>query len=238
MKPGSGGWRRAVADVVAWIESRGRWVFPALLLVATFAAFLPVLGNGFVGDWDDGLNFARNPAYRGLGWRELHWMFTTFHLGHYMLLASVTFGLDYVLWGLNPAGYHLTALVLHMANTVIFYALAGATSCSRPACSRETDTQPGSGRRSLRRSSRCIPSAWSRWHGRRNDGMCCAGSSTCCPCWRICGRFRRHGLSPLYELPYRIEPASRSYVVAALVVAAVSVGVFALRRRWPALVAA
>jgi len=86
-------------------------------------AFLPTLGNGFVGDWDDDGNLVDNPSYRGLGWRQLRWMFTTFLLGHYIPLTWFTFGLDYVLWGMNPVGYHLTNLALHMASSVVFYAI-------------------------------------------------------------------------------------------------------------------
>jgi tetratricopeptide (TPR) repeat protein len=48
-------------------------------------------------------------------------MFSTFHLGHYQPLSWVTFGLDYLLWGMDPFGYHLTNLLLHTANAVIFY---------------------------------------------------------------------------------------------------------------------
>jgi tetratricopeptide (TPR) repeat protein len=29
--------------------------------------------------------------------------------------------LDYVFWGMNPAGYHLTSLLIHVANAVLFY---------------------------------------------------------------------------------------------------------------------
>ena len=62
-----------------------------------------------------------NPYYRGLGWVQLRWMFSTFHAGHYQPLSWITLGLDYLLWGLDPFGYHLTNLILHAANTVIFY---------------------------------------------------------------------------------------------------------------------
>ncbi len=97
----------------------GSWLVPALIALVTFAAFLPALHNQFV-NWDDDKNFLENPHYRGLGWTQLSWMWTT-HLGHYIPLTWMTFGLDYLLWGMNPLGYHLTNLLLHAANAVVFF---------------------------------------------------------------------------------------------------------------------
>lgn len=37
-------------------------------------------------------------------------MWTSFHMGHYMPLTWMSFGLDYLVWGMNPAGYHLMTL--------------------------------------------------------------------------------------------------------------------------------
>src|SRR5213594_1155779 len=96
------------------------WLAPVLIALVTFAAFLPTLQNQFVA-WDDDKNFLKNPHYRGLGWSHLRWMWTTFNLGHYIPLTWMTFGLDYLLWGLNPVGYHLTSLLLHAANAVVFF---------------------------------------------------------------------------------------------------------------------
>ncbi|HYM10614.1 MAG TPA: tetratricopeptide repeat protein [Bryobacterales bacterium] len=94
---------------------------PALLIAAvTLLAFWPALDNQFV-NWDDDQNFLLNPYFRGLALSNLHWMFTTFHLGHYHPLTWISLGLDYVLWGLNPEGYHLTNVLLHAANAVLFY---------------------------------------------------------------------------------------------------------------------
>jgi protein O-mannosyl-transferase len=93
---------------------------PALVFMIAMIPFLHVLSNQFV-DWDDYDNLVNNPHYRGLAWSQLHWMFTTFHMGHYQPLSWVTFGLDYMLWGMNPAGYHLTNLILHAANSALFY---------------------------------------------------------------------------------------------------------------------
>jgi protein O-mannosyl-transferase len=82
--------------------------------------FLPALWNDFV-EWDDYENIVNNPHYRGLGWSQLRWMFTTFHLGPYQPLSWFTLGFDYLFWGMNPFGYHLTNLMLHAANAVFFY---------------------------------------------------------------------------------------------------------------------
>src|SRR5438093_8454887 len=96
------------------------WLVPGLIALVTFVAFLPALQNQFV-NWDDAENFLENPHYRGLGWTQLRWMWTTFHLGHYIPLTWMTLGLDYRLWGMNPFGYHLTSLLLHAANAVVFF---------------------------------------------------------------------------------------------------------------------
>jgi len=100
-----------------------RWLVPCLIGAATATVFLPVLQNGFV-NWDDDGNFLNNPNYRGLGWWQLRWMFTTFHMGPYQPLSWLTLGLDYLIWGMNPFGYHLTNLLLHAANGVVFYFVA------------------------------------------------------------------------------------------------------------------
>lgn len=100
-----------------------RWLAPLAVTAITVGAFLPALQNGFV-DWDDRETLLENPHYRGLGWPQLVWAFTTFHKGHYQPLSWVSFSLDYFLWGMNPLGYHLTSLLLHSANAVFFYFIA------------------------------------------------------------------------------------------------------------------
>lgn len=97
-----------------------RWAMPFFMVIATVIVFSPAFENGFV-HWDDDRNFLENPYYRGLGWTELRWMFTTAHGGHYQPLAWVTLGLDYLLWGMEPRGYHATNVLLHAANVVLFW---------------------------------------------------------------------------------------------------------------------
>ena len=100
-----------------------RWVIPGLTAVVVMAAFSSALPGGFQ-QWDDVVLLVENPAYRGLGWSNLKWMLTTNLMGHYMPLTWITYGLDYVVWGLNPYGYHLTSIVLHAANVALVYFVA------------------------------------------------------------------------------------------------------------------
>jgi hypothetical protein len=93
--------------------------------VAVLAAgvFTPALSPEFV-NWDDPGSFLDNPHYRGLGPRQLAWMFTTFHMGHYMPLTWLTLGWDYAVWEMSAWGYHLTNLLLHAATAMVFYLLS------------------------------------------------------------------------------------------------------------------
>ncbi|MBI5624856.1 MAG: tetratricopeptide repeat protein [Elusimicrobia bacterium] len=92
------------------------WVVAGL----TFLAFVPALESLFV-NWDDQANFLENPDFRGLGMKELGWMFSTFHLAHYQPVTWLSWALDKALWGTNPFGYHLTNLLLHCGMAALFY---------------------------------------------------------------------------------------------------------------------
>jgi len=100
-------------------------LLPLVAGLGAAAVFLPALANGFI-DWDDGSLLLRNPWYRGLGPSNLAWMFTTVLMGHWMPVNWLSFGLDHVLWGMNPVGYHLTNVLLHAAGVAVFFCVARA----------------------------------------------------------------------------------------------------------------
>jgi len=101
---------------------RAETAFPFLVAALTFWVFAPCVHFGFL-RWDDLANYTANLHYRGLGWANLEWMFT-YHVGPYQPLSWLTLGLDYDFWGLNPRGFHLTNLLLHCSNAVLFYFVA------------------------------------------------------------------------------------------------------------------
>ncbi len=115
-----------------------RWrsaILAATLMAVVFIVFFPSLGSSF--NYDDERNIIENQDYRGLGASHLRWMFTTFDMGHYQPLSWMSLGLDYLVWGMDPWGYHLTSLILHAANALLVYLIARAllNLAGRPASS-------------------------------------------------------------------------------------------------------
>src|SRR3989454_21716 len=113
--------RSLASRIGVWAVGAGR--IPLALAPVTFAVFSPALSNDFV-EWDDQMNLTGNEQYRGLGPTQLKYFFTTVLLGHYIPMTWLTFGLDYVLWGMKPVGYHLTSLLLYAANAAVLYLVA------------------------------------------------------------------------------------------------------------------
>lgn len=106
-------------------RSSGRLLIIALIAVALVAPlpFLPALENGFAEWWDDTAMLVENLAFREITPASLHWMFSTFLLGHYQPLSWLTLAVDYQVWGMNPRGYHVTNLLLHGVNAALFLVL-------------------------------------------------------------------------------------------------------------------
>ncbi len=95
------------------------WLVALLLL--TGLAHLPGLRNDFV-LWDDDTHITQNPVIRALTGENITAMFTQPIAKLYCPLTWLSLALDYQLWGRDPFGYHLTNLLLHLANTLLVFA--------------------------------------------------------------------------------------------------------------------
>ena len=102
----------------------------AFLAVVTIAVFAGSLRNGFV--WDDDILFIGKQVYKEF---DLYHMWFSLANGlEYLPLRDMSYGLDYLLWGESAWGFHLTNLLLHVANAVVVYLLtAQLISILRPA---------------------------------------------------------------------------------------------------------
>ena len=100
------------------------WLRPALLATAVVLAYAPTLRAPFV--FDDHAAIVRNATIRDfLSWEILRppadGGTTT---GRPLVNAS--FALDHALWGLNPAGFRATNILIHLAATLALFQLLRA----------------------------------------------------------------------------------------------------------------
>lgn len=91
---------------------------PIVVAVVTAIPFWPATRGGF-SNYDDHGFLLEVDQWRGLGPSNLSWMFTTFRLGHYQPLTYVSYAIDHAMFGLDPAAYHRTNIVLHAACAVL-----------------------------------------------------------------------------------------------------------------------
>ena len=104
---------------------RRDWQIMALLAAATVAVFWQVSRHEFV-NYDDPAYVTSNPMVQpGLTWPGVVWAFGELHgeATYWHPLTWLSHMLDCQLFGLRPAGHHLTSLFLHTLNTLLLFVL-------------------------------------------------------------------------------------------------------------------
>ena len=93
-----------------------------LLTVVVLLAYWPVYRNGFV--YDDAQYVTGNPhVQHGLTWTEVRWSLTSIYASNWHPLTWISHMADVALYDLNPAGHHVTNLILHLANVLLLFVL-------------------------------------------------------------------------------------------------------------------
>ncbi len=120
-------------------KGRGRQaVYLLLLVTVNLALFLPSMSGDFL--WDDKQFISENPYVQGSGFLRT-FLFSPFggfsgldenskrqdgEMRFYRPLVSLSYWLDFKTWGLNPAAFHLTNILIHTLNVIVlFYVLIG-----------------------------------------------------------------------------------------------------------------
>ncbi len=88
----------------------------------TLAVYLSTLRNGFV-LWDDTWYVVDNVNIHSLNLKMLQWAFFDSQTFMWHPLTWISHAVDYAVWGANPAGHHLTSILLHAFNTLLVYTL-------------------------------------------------------------------------------------------------------------------
>jgi tetratricopeptide (TPR) repeat protein len=99
---------------------------PALYIMAALAAltvvvYLRACTGGLQWADDEWYVIGNEPVHQGLTFRSIHWALTMPGPPYWHPLTWLSFQLDYAIYGLDPTGYHLTNILLHTANTVLFF---------------------------------------------------------------------------------------------------------------------
>ncbi len=88
-----------------------------LLVLLTCLAYFPALGGGFI--WDDVLYVTKADLIKAPNGLYRFW-FTSDPVDYYPVSNS-SLWVEWRLWGMNPAGYHVTNLILHIASALLLW---------------------------------------------------------------------------------------------------------------------
>jgi protein O-mannosyl-transferase len=94
-----------------------------LLALATFAVYFRAVKNPFVNFDDQSYVIENLQVQQGLTRATVEWAFTSTYASNWHPLTWLSHALDCQLFGLNPAGHHLTSILLHALNAVILFLL-------------------------------------------------------------------------------------------------------------------
>jgi len=100
------------------------------LAILTFTVYSQVQDHEFINFDDNRYVTESSLVQAGLTTESIIRVFTTTHFGAWIPITSLSYMLDYQLYGLNPKGYLLTNLFFHIANSLllflIFFRMTGA----------------------------------------------------------------------------------------------------------------
>lgn len=105
----------------------------SLLALITFSLYCRALGHNFLVLWDDRTYVTGNTIVRGLSWANIRAAFSHSYFYNYAPIHLISYMVDYTLWGMRPAGFIFTNILLHAFNGILFYLILTKLSWRRLA---------------------------------------------------------------------------------------------------------
>ena len=99
-----------------------KWLHVSVLVVAALIAYSKIFSAGFM-PWDDTEYVVTNLDVHGLGWEKIKLWFTEYYIGNYQPLTVFSYAIDYALGKQDPTVYHVTNILLHIANAALVYGI-------------------------------------------------------------------------------------------------------------------
>jgi len=94
-----------------------------VLAAGTFILYWPITHDGFTNFDDDGYITGNPHVTGGVTWPAIVWAFKSGYAANWHPLTWISHMIDCQFYGLNPAGHHLTNIILHTANTLLLFIL-------------------------------------------------------------------------------------------------------------------
>jgi protein O-mannosyl-transferase len=98
------------------------WLILLSVLLISGGLYLSTFPREFT-NWDDPEYIVNNPLIRSLSVQKLNKIITEPYFANYAPLTLLSYALDYRLWKLNPVGYHLHNLLLHLGCVIALFFL-------------------------------------------------------------------------------------------------------------------
>lgn len=110
----------------AFLEPRSNLLMAVSLALAALLTYSSSVSNGFV--WDDFDIIVNNDVNRDVSniltlFRSADSTVTGNQVAYYRPLARLTYMVDYQLFGLSPAGYHVENIIIHVAAVLLLFLL-------------------------------------------------------------------------------------------------------------------
>ena len=92
------------------------------IVLLTVIVYSNSLHNDFT-NWDDHKNIHENPDIKALSGENIKKIFSTFYVGMYQPLVTLSFAAEYHFFKYDPFFYHLDNLILHIVNVILVFML-------------------------------------------------------------------------------------------------------------------
>ena len=110
-------------DKLRWYCER-EWLRFAVLILCGVIARFPALTGQLI--WDDEYLVRDNPLIRSpllIVESFRHYLFLDSFSSHYRPVQNISYCIDYLIWGGDPLGYHVSNLLWHLAAGILLYLL-------------------------------------------------------------------------------------------------------------------
>jgi len=123
--------KQVAASPVPKLETGYSWSVPKWAIIALLIFTAVVYAHALKGSIvfiDDDEYLIKNPYIRNFSLEGVRSIFTSFYEFNYHPLTTLTWLIEYRFFGLDAFPYHLTNVLLHLANTWLVYTLAARLS--------------------------------------------------------------------------------------------------------------